>query len=307
MELRQLQYVLAAAEEGSFTRAAQRVHIAQPAISQQIAQLERELGATLFDRSGRRIRLTSAGEAFLVHARAAVRATAAARDAVLAQRGQLSGQLTVGTIPSPPGWLLQQLRRYRELYPQVGLTLRLGSPEPLAAHVAAGTLDAALIGVSGHRQPAGSSGQRLRAVVAAAAVATEPLVIAITRDHRLALTDEVDLAELRDEPMVALSPGTGLRAVLENACSEAGFTPRIRCETDQLPILADLVAHGFGIALMPQSTAERAHLPNVPLRTPALDRPMFLIWHRHQLSAPTRALLDVTGAQDEASKADATD
>src|SRR5258706_3543909 len=119
MELRQLQYVLAAAEEASFTRAAARWRVAQPAISQQIAQLERELGEKLFDRSDRRIRLTPAGEAFLPFARAALRATSAGRDAVASLGGELAGQLMVGTIPAPPGWLIGHLREFQDLHPQV--------------------------------------------------------------------------------------------------------------------------------------------------------------------------------------------
>src|SRR3954452_514969 len=109
MELRQLHYVVAAAEEASFTRAAARGHVAQPASSQQIAQLERELGEKLFDRSERRVRLTPAGEAFLPHARAALDALNAGRDAVTALRGELAGRLAIGTVPSPPEWLVERL------------------------------------------------------------------------------------------------------------------------------------------------------------------------------------------------------
>src|SRR5215213_6125008 len=109
MELRQLQYLVAVAEEASFTRAAARVRVAQPAISQQVAQLERELGERLFDRSDRKVRLTAAGEAFLPHARAALGATVAGRDAVRSLTGLLAGRLVVGVVQVPPPAFTQQL------------------------------------------------------------------------------------------------------------------------------------------------------------------------------------------------------
>jgi DNA-binding transcriptional LysR family regulator len=302
MEFRQLEYVVAAAEEANFTRAAARVHVAQPAISQQIAQLERELGEKLFDRSERRIRLTPAGEAFLPYARTALAATAAARDAVTSLRGELAGRLTIGTIPSPPGWLVERLGRYRGRHPKVRLTLRAGDPEVLTAAVAAGTLDAAIIGVSAERLPAGPGGQRLRSGLASQTVATEPLVVAVAPGHRLAGAADASLWELRHEPFLTLTPGTGLRTALENACADAGFTPGIDAETDDLAVLADLAAHGLGVAVLPRSAAGRASrdLVVVPLREPAPHRPMALVWHRHRVSAPGRAFLDLAEVRDEA-------
>src|SRR2546421_1800510 len=246
MELRQLQYVIAVAEEASFTRAAARVHVAQPAISQQVAQLERELGERLFDRSDRQVRLTPAGEAVLPHAQAALDATTGGRDAVMSLRGELAGLLTIGTIPSPPPWLIGQLAQFQRRHPRVRLTLPSGSPDKLAADVTAGALDAAVIGVSAGRLPAGPAGQRLPAALATATVATEPLVIAVARHHPLAENTTVTLSRLRAEHIVTLTPGTGLRAVLDNACAEAGFTPQIRTETNDLSVLADLAAHGLG-------------------------------------------------------------
>ena len=310
MELRQLEYVVAAAEEASFTRAAARVHVAQPAISQQIAQLERELGERLFDRSERRIRLTSAGEAFLPHARAALGAVTAARNAVTSLRGELTGRLVIGTVPSPPAWLIERLARYQNRHPAVRIVLRTGDPETLTAGVTAGALDAAIIGVSTGRLPAGPAGQRLRSGLASHPVATEPLVVAVTPGHRLAgiggAAGGVALGDLRHEPILTLTRGTGLRAALEGACAEAGFTPRIDVETDDLTVLADLAAHGLGVAVLPRSAAERTlrDLVVLSLRDPALDRPMVLIWPRHRLSAPGRAFLVLAEVRDEADRDD---
>jgi DNA-binding transcriptional LysR family regulator len=106
---------------------------------------------------------------------------------------------------------------------------------------------------------------------------------------------------------VTLTPGTGLRAVLESACAEAGFTPQIRVEADDLSVLADLAAQGLGVAIIPRSAAERAQLDLVilALRRPALRRRMALIWHRHRLSAPGRAFLELAEAHDESTRSPA--
>jgi DNA-binding transcriptional LysR family regulator len=301
MELRQLHYFVAVAQEANFTRAAARVRVAQPAVSQQIGLLERELGEKLFDRSDRRIRLTPAGEAFLPYARAALDATADGRDAVTSIGGELTGLLRIATIPVPPPWLLVRLADFRRRYPKVRHAVRTGDPDDLAADVAAGALDAAVIGVMSRRLPAGPGGRRLPATLATATVATEPLVIAVARDHPLAGATEVHLSELRLEPMVSLTAGAGLRTVLENACAEVGYVPDIRAETDDLHLLADLAAHGLGAALMPRSAAERARpdLAILPLRTPVLNRRMTLIWHRTSQSAPARAFLELADVRDD--------
>jgi DNA-binding transcriptional LysR family regulator len=294
MELRQLGYVVAVAEQASFTRAAAQVHVAQPAISQQVAQLERELGERLFDRSERRIRLTPAGESFLPHARAALAAAAAGRDAVAVLHGVLAGQLTVGTIPSPPPLLLDRLASFRNRHPRVRLQLRTGDPERLAAEVASGALDTALIGVSGPRLVTGPAGQWLPAALASADFAHEPLVIAVAPTHPLARSEQASISDLRGQPLVTLAPGTGLRTELEAACAAAGFTPEIAAETDDLAVLADLAGHGFGAALIPRSAADRPRLglTLIPLRLPAPDRPMVLVWHRERISAASRAFVE---------------
>ena len=294
--------MIAVVEEGTFTAAAARVHVAQPAISQQIARLERELGAKLFDRSERRVRLTAAGDAFLPHARAALAAATAGADAVETVQGDLAGELHVGTIPSPPDWLVRQLGDFTARFPRVRILLRTGDPETLAADVATGALDAAVIGVSGGRLPAGSAGQRLRSALASHAVATEPLVVIVPPDHRLAGAAETSLRELREEGIVTLVHGTGLRAVLEAACAEAGFAPTITTEADNLHMLPTLVAHGFGVAVLPRSAVQRSAEPvvTVPLATPQLLRPMVLIWHRANITVPGRAFLDLADVSDDA-------
>jgi DNA-binding transcriptional LysR family regulator len=160
----------------------------------------------------------------------------------------------------------------------------------------------AIIGVSAGRLPAGPAGQRLRATLAAHTVATEPLVLAVAPGHPLAAATETTLESLRAEPVVTLTHGTGLRTVLERACAEAGFVPHIQAETDDLTVLADLVAHGLGVGLLPGSAAARAlgALVTLPVRDLTQQRHMVLVWHRDRVSAPGRAFLDVCEAHDEA-------
>lgn len=305
MELRQLRYVVAVAEEGNFTRAAARAHVAQPAVSQQIAQVERELGATLFERSPRGVALTAAGAAFLPYARAALAAATAGSDAVRTLRGELAGELAVGTIPSPSEWLVRQLGAFGRRHPAVRVTLRTGDPEALADGVAAGSLDAAAIGVMAVRQPAGPAGKRLPAGLASQTIATEPLVAVVPLDHPRAGEAAVSLSDLRDEPLVTLTPGTGLRTVLESACAEAGFDPRIAIDANELGVLADLVAHGLGVALLPTTTARQAgsRVAVLRLRRPRLGRRTDLVWRRQSQSLPARAFLAMVRARDDAGAA----
>lgn len=302
MELRQLRYVVAVAEEGNFTRAAARAHVAQPAVSQQVAQVERELGAPLFERSPRGVALTAAGAAFLPYARAALAAATAGSDAVRTLRGELAGDLSVGTIPSPSDWLVRQLGAFVHRHPAVRVTLRTGDPEALADGVAAGSLDAAAVGVMAGRLPAGPAGKRLPAGLASHTIATEPLVVAVPPDHPRAGAAAVSLSDLRDEPLVTLTPGTGLRTVLEAACAEAGFDPRIAIDANDLGVLVDLVAQGLGAALMPMPTARQAgpRVHMLRLRRPHLQRRTDLIWRRQNPSLPAGAFLAMARAQDDA-------
>lgn len=284
MELRQLEYVVAIAEEGTFTRAALRVRVAQPAISQQVRKLERELGQQLFDRSDRPARLTAAGASFLPYARGALDAAADGRDAVRSLAGTLTGRLAVGTVQAPPSFLPGLLGGFHEQYPALEVTLRVGHAEELGARVASGMLDSAVIGLGGQRIPPG---------VATRLLTSEPMVLAVALDHPLAGRATVTPAALRDQPLVTLPAGSGLRTLVESVCVKAGFTPLIRAETDDLNLAADLVRHGFGIALLPESVAARHRdgLRLLAVRRPSLRRRLVLAWPRSRATAAGTAFV----------------
>jgi DNA-binding transcriptional LysR family regulator len=284
MELRQLSYFVAVAEERQFTRAAGRVSVAQPAVSAQIRRLERELGETLFLRDRHGVKLTAAGEALLPHARAALTAADRGRDTIASLQGNLRGRLTVGVAGPVDHRLAAALGEFHRDHPAVEIMLTSEQNEPLLAAVAAGDYDAAMVGVGAQRVPPG---------VGARVVATEPLVLAVPREHPLARRKTIAVGDLREVPVITLIESSGLRAVLENACREAGFSPRITAETGELSSLVELVAEGLGVAVVPVSAVGAADVSVVRISRPRLQRRTALAWNATSRSPAARAFLAI--------------
>jgi DNA-binding transcriptional LysR family regulator len=302
MELRQLDYFVAVAEELSFTRAATRLRVAQPAVSQQIRRLERELRQQLVDRSGRRIRLTPAGEVFLNHAREALGATRAGLDAMHSFDGELSGVVSVGTVPAPPAWLGERLAAFHRGHPAVRAIVVTGHPEQLADAVATESLDLALVGVTGPRQPAGPRGVRLSPLLGSSLVGREPLLALVPPDHPLVGRDQLSVRQLARHELVTLAPGSGLRAVLESVFADADVSPEFVAETDDLHELPALVRAGLGVAVVPASVARaNPDLTAMRLSRATLERTTTLLWHRRSRSRSrlTRAFLAENALTDD--------
>ena len=250
MELHQLEYFIAVAEEASFTRAASRVHVAQPGVSAQVRRLESELGQPLLDRSGRSIRLTEVGTAVLPFARAALDAVANARLAVDELAGLVRGQVTVGMVSGCALPILAELLAgFHQAYPGVSIALTEENSDRLVELLNQGQLDLALIGAAG----AATAG------VETAVIADEELVAMVDSGHPLAASRTIDVPALRDVPLVSLPRGTGVRMALDAACAEAGFTPRIVLVASALSMVAQLAAQGLGLAVVPVSTANAAN------------------------------------------------
>ncbi|KIF04762.1 LysR family transcriptional regulator, partial [Streptomyces sp. RSD-27] len=214
MELAQLRYFVAVVEEGGFTRAAGRLHVSQPGVSAQVGQLERELGQRLLDRSGRRVTPTDAGEAVLVHARAALAAVEAVRRTADEFSGLLRGRVALGLIPGAAGApagsfdLVSLLGDFHDAHPQVEISLTEDTSERMLAALRGGRLDLAVVGLAGEPPP----GVTVRLLL------DEPLVAAVRADDPLvreAVDGSVALAALRGRPLICLPRGTGLRGVLE--------------------------------------------------------------------------------------------
>ncbi len=285
MELRQLAYFVAVAEERNFTRAAERIPIAQPAISQQIRRLEAELGESLFLRDRRGIQLTPAGEALLPHAITTLQAAEGGREAVEALTGLLTGRLTVGLVhPLPDRRFLNLLGAFHRTYPHIELTLLEDQTDALLAALAAGGLDAALIGQGRYDQPPLDAESEL--------IAREPVVVAVHREHDLAGRGRIPLRALRDEPIVTLTRASKLRSTLEIACHAAGFRPRIAAETSDLSVVTELVAEQIGVAVLPLSGLDGApDLVKLGLTQPRLDRRILLVSRRTGGPPAARAFL----------------
>ena len=247
MELRHLRYFLALAEELSFTRAADRVGIAQPPFSQQIQALEREMGVQLVDRTPRRVSLTEAGTVFAERVRFILsRLTEAVTVTQQIERG-ISGHVRVGFTESGcfhPA-VTQTLLEFRQSYLGLHLTLVENNSTNLVGMIRDGVIDAAFI-----RPPfAGDE------VVTYEAMFQEKMVVAVSRGHRLAAHKRATLAELSDETFVfyhrLIRPG--LTDVVIAACERAGFHPRRGQEAPQLTSTLNLVAAGLGISIVPES------------------------------------------------------
>jgi DNA-binding transcriptional LysR family regulator len=249
MELRHLRYFIAVAEELHFGRAALRLQVAQPPLSRQIQDLEREVGAALLERTKRRVALTPAGHAFLERARRSLeQANLAVTAARRAARGQ-SGSLSVGFVGSATyGLLPQVLRRFRRQSPDVELVLvEMGSTAQQRA-VAEGRLDLGLI-----RIPKDRAG--LDPSLAELVLQREPLVICLPRNHPLAQSDPLPLAAMRDEPFILFprEERPSYSDLVLDACAKAGFAPTIAQQTQEMQTAVSLVAAGIGVTLVPDS------------------------------------------------------
>jgi DNA-binding transcriptional LysR family regulator len=272
VELRHLRYFVAVAEELHFGRAAARLHVAQPALSQQIQSLERELGVQLLTRTKRRVSLTEAGRTFLAEGRRTLSAAdGAVRAAQRAAHGE-TGRLRVGYVDLAT-WLTFPpiLRRFRERHPAVDVTLTQLHREPQREALLRGDLDVGFFSL--RAEDRGLCGEL---------VAEDPLVVALPDGHPAADLTSVPLRVLAEDPWV-LFPSELRTSYVElalSSCAAAGFAPRVVQEASQLHTLSGLVSAGVGVTLLPQSIAAAPQTGVVfrPLTGMKLMLPMHLIW-----------------------------
>lgn len=288
MELRQLRYLVAVADEGQFTRAAAREHVAQPSLSQQIGRLEAEIGAPLIQRSRTASALTQAGATLVGRARRVLAELDAAEAELAELKGLRRGHIAIGAMQTLGLFdLVAALSAYRRRYPGVSLLVREELSGSLTALVRSGELDLSFLSVTeGHR----TEGLELLEV------AREELVSVLPTAHSLAHRKRIQLAELAGEQFISFSEGSALRQRLIDAATQSGFTPSISVESNEIPRIRTMVASGLGVAVLPLSaiSGPGPQVRHIPFAGRPWSWKVSLAWRadRH-LDPPALAFLDL--------------
>ncbi|NGN94002.1 LysR family transcriptional regulator [Nocardioides sp. KC13] len=284
MELQQIRYVLAVAETNSFTRAAERCMVVQSALSRQIARLEQELGARLFERTSRHVRITPAGEAFVTAARETLNAAERAVAEVASAVGEVRGRLALGLIPTVAAVdIPDALSRFRDRYPDVQLSIRVGASEDLTDQVKQGVIEVAFLGLPTTARPQGVNAREL---------ARDRLVAVVAPDHPLAQESRVDLRRLAEEAFIDLPPNTAGRAQSDEAFAAAGLSRHVAFEVTTADfMMARLVRKGLGIAMLPSAYVPQLTGVTTIEVTDAPTRAEYLIWRGVGRSPAANAFL----------------
>jgi LysR family hydrogen peroxide-inducible transcriptional activator len=247
MEVNQLRYVCAVADTGSFSRAAERCEVAQPSLSQQVLKLEKDLGARLFDRLGRSIRLTEAGRAFMPHARSILEQMEAARTSVAEKNAGARGSVTVGVIPTIAPYLMPRCTAaFARKYPDAKLRIVEETTPTLVEALRDLSIDLAILALPLRHKD-----------LECFPIRTEPLFAVLPKDHPRAAAESLALKNLRGEPFVMLRDGHCFRDLSLTTCTHARITPNIAFESDQFSSVLGMVAAGVGISLVPEMAIDR--------------------------------------------------
>ncbi|WP_141364100.1 LysR family transcriptional regulator [Streptomyces sp. 6-11-2] len=255
MDLREMKVVVAVAEEGGFSAAARRLHVAQSAVSSAVRALERELGAALFHRTTHRVSLTPAGRAFLPAARAALRAAEEARAAVDLAQGELHGEITIGVMQGLHGGLATALADFHREHPGVVVRLRQAPAADIPRALRDGAVDLAVTALD-TPVPRGLSTRLLSR--------EEMVLVTAPTPDGLPSEGPVTLAEAAGLPLVDFSPGWAVRHEVDRAFRAASLERTVTFEVNDLLAAADLVRQGLGVCIMPPSLAAR--FPELPVR-----------------------------------------
>jgi DNA-binding transcriptional LysR family regulator len=249
MELRQIEHFRAVVEHGGFTAASRSVRIVQSALSTSIRNLERELGAPLFERTTRRVTLTEAGRAFLPHARRVLAEAEAASDAVSAVTGLRSGRVSIGMIQwLGPVDLPAELSAFHRLHPGIQITVLNVPVDALVDRLRGGELDLAYL----------ASDNGLPDDLAGRTMYREPLKLIMPSDHPLAVRRRVRWADLDDEPLVLFSEGSAVTAIVRRVFTTLGIRQRVVGQVTQVDLQLALVRHGLGVAVVQGTLAAKA-------------------------------------------------
>jgi LysR family hydrogen peroxide-inducible transcriptional activator len=288
MELHQLRYFVAVAETGSFTRAAEREGVTQPTLSEQIIRLEGKangVGRRLFDRLGRKVVLTEAGQDLLGRAQAILAAVDEAERSV--RDSAEGGRLRVGAIPTVAPYVLPRaVVHFAKAHPGVQVNLHEDRTERLLAGLLAGELDAGIMAL-----PIRDDRLHVEKLY------SEPLVMAIPARHRLAAKNEVKLADVMNEPFILLDDMHCFGDQVLSLCRRGGLEPKVVCRGEQIATLLAMVGAGQGVSIVPEMAAvgeTSAHRVYRPLGKPVPTRTLCAVWHKQRYRPPSlRAFIDV--------------
>lgn len=284
LDVRRIRVLAEVAERGSFSAAAEALHMTQSAVSQQIAALERESGHTLLMRGRGTARLTDAGRVVVEHGGAVLARLRSAEEELDAIAGVRVGRLRMATFPSVGATMVPEaVRRFRDRHPEVTLSLVQGEPHETLPRIAAGELDLAMtFDYPGVEAPVEHADLEREPIL------TEPMLLALPAEHPLAGREAVDLREMNGETWLTGSGGGPCQAIALHACRAAGFQPEVSFESDDDAILLGLIASGVGVSLMPR-LCTLSPPPGVAIRPLSDPVPPRRIWAT-TLARPYRPL-----------------
>ncbi|QDP40323.1 LysR family transcriptional regulator [Radiobacillus deserti] len=281
MELRQLRYFMEVAEREHVSEAAENLHVAQSAISRQIANLEAELGVSLFEREGRNVKLTQIGKIFLTHTKTAMKAIDHAKKQIDEYLDPERGSIKIGFPTSLAGHLLPTvISEFKQKYPNIAFQLRQGSYAFLIDAVKNREIDVAFLGpvptddpdISGH------------------ILFTENLYGLVPIKHPLSEKSSIHLSDLRNEDFVVFPKGYVLHKIVVDGCKRAGFSPKITSEGEDLDAIKGLVSAGIGVTILPESTFYEStprFTKKIKIESPELRRSVGIIIPKHRNLAPS--------------------
>jgi LysR family hydrogen peroxide-inducible transcriptional activator len=264
MELRQLNYVIQIALEKNFSRAAEKLHIAQPSLSQQLSKLEQEIGVLLFRRTTNSVELTQAGQVFVDKSQTILDAVEQLKQEMDDMAQMRRGRLVVGTLPITGSHILPLvLPVFGAQYPQIEVVLVEDTTAKLEQLTASGGTDLSLLSL-----PLIDSSLSYEPFL------EEEICLAVPPQHPLAQrVDSIDISELQEEPFIGLKRGQGFRQITVDLCEQSGFSPRIVFESSNIETIQSLVAGGMGIAFVPQMLTRMKGTEFAPAYLPLKSKP----------------------------------
>jgi molybdate transport repressor ModE-like protein len=291
LDVRRLRVLREVARRGSFSAAAEVLSFTQSAVSQQVAALEREAGATLVERSARGVRLTEAGRALVAHADAILARIEDAEDELAAIAGLRGGSLRLASFQSAGATLVPRaVAAFHERHPDVELSMVEAEPGEASERLRAGEIDLALV-YDSERIPG-----MLEPDLRLTHLLDDPYEVVLPEHHRLASRRKLRLTDLAEEPWIVSSRHAGCRPIYERACADAGFEPRFSFETDETMAAQALVGAGVGVTLLPRLALFPLN-PAVTARSLGAEAPIRRVWAAHLeegfVSPATEAMVQI--------------